>query len=571
MDKKSMPSKNSIFDSVFFKKPQFSRFNLSYEKKLTFDQGKMIPLGWFELRPNSYVELGIQGIVRLQALVAPIFQNIDARVRFYAVKLSSIYNNDDLMRVFTGGQSGQDFVTMPKVACNPTKMKVGTLYDYLDLPLPYNYAYGQVEFIGDRVTNFPMVGISPFLAYHRIFNDFYRNEEVDLPINEDSYIGNISSDSQSYVKKLSFNTPFRYFGFDRPDNYGLDSLSFIDYQKNDLYALDTLHNVYWQRDYFTSALSNTQRGSQVSLSLSGNADVFPNVSGDTTLLGTSSTVSYNKDSKELTVTDSSSLVRPVSLTADLSNISAVEIIALREAMDLQAFLEKDNLSGYRLCEHIYSHFGIKSDDYYSNKAIYLGGVQFPIEIDPIAQTSASTESSAQGNLAGIGKGFVNKPLLARFHAKEDTIIIPILTLLPKSSYITQGLEKRWQRFSRFDFAYPEFQDIGEEAIKNQELFYSWYAPESVNEGTFGYQYRYSDYKFNFDRVNGDFRTNLSFWHSARVFDSAPSLNKDFLEANPTDRIFAVEDGVTDQHFLGYFNIIVDGILPLKKFPSHKIF
>ena len=192
---------------------------------------------------------------------------------------------------------------------------------------------------------------------------------------------------------------------------------------------------------------------------------------------------------------------------------------------------------------------MKSSDSRLQRPEYLGGGKSPIVISEVLNTTGATDDAGggsdiqflpQGNMSGhgisVGKnhGFNRK-------FEEHGWIIGIMSVLPRTAY-QQGIERHWSRRDKFDYYWPEFAQLGEQEIENQEIFHS-IAANPQNEDTWGYQARYAEYKYKCSSVHGDFRDNLDFWHMGRKFENLPELNASFVESDPTDRIFAVEDPV----------------------------
>ncbi len=144
----------------------------------------------------------------------------------------------------------------------------------------------------------------------------------------------------------------------------------------------------------------------------------------------------------------------------------------------------------------------------------------------------------------------------------------LMSIMPAASY-SQGMSRMWTRFDKFDYFWPEFQNIGEQNIKNGELYWN-YESAQQNDSDFGYQARYSDYKFNPDRIAGDLKTNLSYWHMGRLFTSTPGLNKDFIECHPTDRVFAVKDELSDEHIVADLWFSIKALRPMSKYSTPRI-
>lgn len=243
--------------------------------------------------------------------------------------------------------------------------------------------------------------------------------------------------------------------------------------------------------------------------------------------------------------------------------STITLNDLRRSMALQKWLEVNARGGYRYNEQIYGHFQEIVSDYRIQRAEYLGGGKVPVVIDEVRATANSTfdtEEQPIGDLAGYGLA-VGDANSFRYRATEHGLIMSIISVMPKPSYYGQGLDRVWTRQDRFDYPWPEFAHIGEQEVLNKEVFFG---PQAANDEDnnlpFGYLPRYSEMKYVYDRIAGDFKTSLGFWHLARKFVSAPALDSFFLgmyEHQPLveetfRRAFYVQDG-TDYLWMSIYH------------------
>lgn len=237
------------------------------------------------------------------------------------------------------------------------------------------------------------------------------------------------------------------------------------------------------------------------------------------------------------------------LEADLSAVTASTINELREAFQLQKWLERNMRNGSRYIESILAHFGVKSSDARLQRPEYLGGGKSPVVISEVLQTSGTTTqeidplyNSPQGNMAGHAVSAGQTNYFKKFF-EEHGFIIGIMSIMPRTSY-QQGIPRIFNKFDKFDYFWPEFAHLGEQEVKNQELYFDTSATQK-NDDTFGYQSRYAEYRYIPSSVAGDFRDNLLFWHLGRKFENVPSLGEAFITADPQnngwERIFAVQD------------------------------
>ena len=243
-----------------------------------------------------------------------------------------------------------------------------------------------------------------------------------------------------------------------------------------------------------------------------------------------------------------------------------QINELRKASALQRWLEKQAVGGYRYIETIYSHFGVKGSDKRLQRAEYLGGGKTPVLVSEVLNTSATTDSSnpqgssyqPQGTMTGHGIS-AGESTAFQTRIEEHGYIMGIMSIMPKPGY-SQGIAKHWLRNDKFDYFWPELANLGEQEIKEVELYVNdaTVTKTDVDEQvttnqnaetlpTFGYQQRYAEYKYGQSSIHGDFRKSLHYWHMARNFGAKPTLNTDFLEVDPTSDnitgVFAVEDDV----------------------------
>lgn len=233
-----------------------------------------------------------------------------------------------------------------------------------------------------------------------------------------------------------------------------------------------------------------------------------------------------------------------SLKISANGNTGVTVEELRVRMQMQAFLERNEVGGSRYTEMLYAHWGVKDPDGRLQRAEFIGGCKQPIMINDISQTSAPTDDDPLGQWAGQGmSSSMGKTL--KYHCPEHGFIVGLLCVMPRSGYF-QGLNKMFKRFDRLDYYFPSFAHLGEQEVKNYEVLNSGFDPE----GTFGYQSRYAEYKASLDEVHGDFKGNLAFYHGARAFDTPasaadlPKLSDYFTtpqseHSDDIDRIFPV--------------------------------
>lgn len=493
----------SIFTKIRVKRPNRSAFNLSHEKKLSFNMGDLVPVFMQEVIPGDKFQVRTEQLIRFQALKSPMMHRVDVSTHFFFVPYRLIWS--EFEKFITGGEDGTDNPVFPTLSANydPLTLKsmlgIGTLADYLGYPSL------QIDGLTGS-TSLPVEQFSalPFRAYQTIYNEYYRDQNLTSKVEVSKNSGNVAIQPGS-PGSTTYNT-----------------------------VIWRMRKRAWQKDYFTSALPWAQRGPQASMPAGQQNILVGTIYGEKQVLAGPGT-GGGFQLRTLDGTNPAASGAGVSFKTD--GTSASTINDLRRAYRLQEWLEKNARGGSRYIEQIFSHFGVKSSDARLQRPEYLGGSKNPIVISEVLQQSQSSQDSALGTMAGHGiTASSNKPWSRYF--EEHGIVLGIMSVTPRPAYM-QGLPKIFNKFDKFDYFWPEFAHIGEQEIKNKELYY---APNGINnDKTFGYTPRYAEYRYVPDTVHGTMLTTLDFWHMAQKYSSQPNLNTSFVECNPTQRVFAVTD------------------------------
>lgn len=557
------------FDYIDVRKPNYSKHNLSHDHLAAMAAGYITPIWWTNAVPGDRFNLNLYSFVRLLALSSPMMQRQDIRVRAFKVPWRILADRKDLDKAFAGDKNG-DHIDFPFIRWLYDDLNVGSLADYLEVPLPYELdsqtgAWNKMS--EQYVDTLPETMIFPVLAYHRIYHDHFRNEETEnqwLDVFEQHYAD---------LDSISSSATLDQFDSDAPD-----------------IPFSTLHKVGWERDYFTAALSSSQRGTQVQIPLVGSAPVIPasdtakpvfepsTQSGQLQFGHDVITGGVQQGTNKLYLraqTDGSGDTRILKwndpqLIVDGSEFTGIGAIALRMAMNLQAFMERNNVAGYRMIGNILAHFGVRSSNTLHDEAEYLGGLSAPITITAVNQTSATeTNGTPQGTQVGTAQASFNGHLFSTY-CEEPAVIMVVAYITSKSSY-SQGLARKFSIRNYLDLYWPEFQSVGEQEILNKELFFSFNdSADQKNDAVWAYQSRYAEYKYEPDTIAGEFRTNLSYWHQSRLFSSLPPFNDDFVKANPSDRVFAVNTQVNPRPYLCEFYFDCQAVRPMDKYAISRL-
>lgn len=496
-----------------------SKFDLSHERKLSFNMGELIPIMCEAVLPADRWRVKSEIMLRMAPLLAPIMHRVNIYTHFFFVPNRLIWN--EWQDFITGGKNGDlapqhPFFAFPIVSA-PDRSVNGSLADYLGLPTNPQSAV---------VTNTQNISVLPFRAYQLIYNEYYRDQNLTDPV-----------------------------------AFGLGSGPIAG---QDLLNITTKRSRAWEKDYFTSALPWAQRGGAAIAPLDQSL-IQPAI----TRTGSGSV----PNSEELFIDASGNVVnktsgQPIQIQT-LGTDSGIEINELRKANAVQKWLERNARAGARYIEVLLSQFKVRSSDARLQRPEYLGGGRNPIVISEVLSTMQVVEPTGpypQGHMAGHGIGVGNVHGFSRSF-EEHGYVIGIMSVLPKTAY-QQGIRKDWQRFDKFDYPWPVFAHLGEQEVKSTEIFHDAEAAQAPPT-TFGYQERYAECKYGFNTVHGNFRDNLAYWHMGRVFNAQPALNESFVTSDPTTRIFAVENA--DEHHL-YAQVYnaVDALRPLPFFGTPRL-
>jgi hypothetical protein len=494
-----------------------SKFDCQSAHKTTFDAGYLVPVYVDEVLPGDTFNLKMTAFARLSTPLYPIMDNMVMDSFFFFIPNRLVWDN---WEKFMGQQDNPDDsidYVIPQQTSPEGGYAIGSLQDYMGLP-----TVGQMDPTKtiDHCAFFTR-------AYSLVWNQWFRDENL-----QDSvlvYKGDVT-----------------------------DTTAAANYE---------LLRRGKRKDYFTSALPWPQKGDSVQLPLGTSAPIVSDQYNTSLNPGYAIPLSNTNPTA-----DGSQYNWGSHLFADLSAATAATINQLRQSFQIQKLLERDARGGTRYTEIIRSHFGVISPDARLQRPEYLGGGSTPININPIAQTSASAASGTNtplGTLASMGTALAHNHGFTQSFV-EHGVIIGLVSIRADLTY-QQGLSRMWSRETRYDFYFPAFAMLGEQAVLNKEIYVTG---NTTDDDVFGYQERWAEYRYYPSRISGLFRSTASgtidAWHLAQKFTTLPTLNDTFIaDTPPVERVVAVGSAANGKQFIfdSFFDVKKARPLPMYSVPG----
>lgn len=508
-----------------------SRFDRSSSIKTTFNAGDVVPFFLEEVLPGDTFSVDSSKVVRMQTLLTPMMDNVYLDTYYFFVPNRLVWQH---WKEFCGENNESAWIpeteyAIPQLKSPAGGFEVGTIADYFGLPT--------------GVANLSVSAL-PFRAYALIMNEWFRDENLMDPLV-------VPTDDATVT--------------------GVNTGTFVtDVAKGGKPFVAAKYH-----DYFTSALPAPQKGPdvQIPVASAGNMPVVPlaekvpssmigNQSYTASWIGNKPTsgdmfsIGFDTDGTQANRNQTVGSVSGKPIIDNLwavgsGNAAAATINQLRMAFQIQKFYEKQARGGSRYTEVIRSFFGVTSPDARLQRSEYLGGNRIPININQVIQQSGtgSASTTPQGTVVGMSQTTDTHSDFTKSFT-EHGFIIGVMCARYDHTY-QQGIDRMWSRKDKFDYYWPVFSNIGEQAIKNKEIYAQGNA---TDDEVFGYQEAWAEYRYKPSRVTGEMRSSyaqsLDVWHLADDYSGLPSLSDEWIreDAKTLNRVLAVSDQNSNQFF-----------------------
>lgn len=510
----------------------YNKFDLSHEVKMSFTGGKLYPILVQEVLPGDRFRINLEQFVRAQPMIAPLMQRVDLYTYAFYVQQENIWN--DAEEFYTRGRDNTSTVTVPRLAITNTDKALfakNELSDYMGIPpIPS----------GDTVNGTHYISALPFWAYQNVYNEIFRNpeveDEIDIPKASGDY--GTGTDLTNSVQIRNRMSPKSYFTMGKIQA-----------------VLNPDLNAYVPTRPITDE-DSMYKAYADGVSLLGNAPQPGNL--NTT---TGGTTDYGiRDGAGNTIGIQNLLVG--TWPEDYMGIG-IDIDDMRRVSAMQRWLESMIRSGYRYPEYLKGTWQVKPKDGRLDRPEYLGGGSIPLRISEVLNTSA-TATEAQGEMAGHGIASGRNMVVNQQFTEHGWIIVLVCAVYKRSFH--EGIDRIYTKFDYLDYANPFLANLGAQNQLKSEVWYDWEDSQDDNMGNFCYVPRYSEYKMREDRICGDFREELMYWTMAQDHPTRPNFNTGWLTQTHNADVFAS----TDDPYLGQFYLNISALRKLPVYANLKI-
>ena len=550
MSKHSAGKSTQDFSTVTSANVPRSTFNRNSSLLTTFDAGKLVPIYLDEVLPGDTFEFSMSHVSRMITPLVPTMDNIDLEIHAYFVPNRLVYDNWGQVM----GENTTDEWTpataahgVPAYGIDVTTISAqleGKIGDYYGIP------------VGMDPDNHP-INVLPFRGYGLIWNEWYRNQNVQSPLGiATGDTPAIASSSYDYNEDLlPVNKPFDYFTACLPSPQKGDS-SLIPINLSELIPVKT------GSEHTTSSGPSSLSWRSVS---SGTAPTNK-------YLGANAVGGTAVDTATFTPGSS---VYPSNLWADatsLGDIGQSTINELRTAFQIQRLYERDARGGTRYVEMLKAHFGVNSGDYRLQRPEFLGALRYTMGIHQVAQTSATGLTGGSTELGGLA-AYAHSQGSGHLFTKSfvEHGFVHVFAIARHKKTYSEGLDRFWSRRDRFDYYHPVLAHISEQPVYQSEIY-----ALTANAGTvFGYNEAWSDYRYKPSRATSLMSPNsantLDIWHFGENYSSAPTLSDSWMQDNSgtnIERTLADQTTTGDQFFLNcLFRNKATRPMPLRSIPG----
>lgn len=520
-----------------------SKFKRRQDVKLTMNAGQLIPFYCDEVLPGDTFSVDQAAIIRMTTPIFPVMDNCYMDIYYFFAPNRILWDN---WKRFMGENDTAPWAqeteyTVPQIKITGTSAKPapyeGSLLDYFGIPTKVSKG---------KDTSIEINAL-PLRAYALIWQEWFRDQNVDNPA--------INSKGDAITVYTDDETK------------GMDGTATdVDYILQNAFTGGRPLPVNKFHDYFTSALPSAQKSAEpVKIPIGGmapvclyegststNKDLYPykarmDRTGTSAPVGVATLENGVKGSGSGIIVsgytnDTGSSINDAYMRVDLSSVTGATINQLRQAFQVQKFYEELARGGSRYREMIYSMFRTKISDKTVQIPEYLGGTRITINMSQVIQTSGTTQESPQGNTAAVSVTPYNGSMFTKSF-EEHGFVIGVCCIRHDHTY-QQGIERQWSRKTMFDYYFPVFANLGEQAILKKELYAQGTA---TDEEAFGYQEAWAEYRMKPNRISGKFRSNatgtLDSWHYGDNYTSVPTLSQKWMKEGDSEiqRTLAVDN------------------------------